>query len=130
MKKILLLLFFVSLSSYSQNWIYTSKDKFGNKYYIKNKAVSVNDGVVKIWTKRTTWKVTHNNKDYLNCYMVVLYEYDCNNDKIRQLSFTIYNSKGGVIASGGDSDFAEWDYVVPDSVEESRIKKTCEMFNN
>ena len=130
MKKILLLLFFVSLSSYSQNWIYTSKDKFGNKYYIKNKAVSVNDGVVKIWTKRTTWKVTHNKKDYLNCYMVVLYEYDCNKDKIRQLSFTIYNSKGGVIASGGDGDFAEWDYVVPDSVEESRIKKTCEMFNN
>ena len=41
MKKILLLLFFLSLSSYSQNWIDTSKDKFGNKYYIKNKAVDM-----------------------------------------------------------------------------------------
>ena len=131
MKNILVLLFFASISSYSLNCIYTNKDKYGNKYYIKNEAVSVNEGVVKIWTKQTSWKVTHNKKDYLNCYIIFLYEYNCNNNKVRSLSFTIYNSKGGVIASQTDDDlFVEWNYVVPDSVEEFRLKKTCEMFNN
>lgn len=132
MKKILFLILFVAFSGYSQSWNYISKDKFGNKYYIKDKVVSNQNGIVRIWTKATVWKVydSTKKKTYYDCYQILLYEFDCENEKARVLTKTVYSSKGSIIAEESvDELFASWDYVIPDSVEAKMQETVCKLYN-
>ena len=130
----------LSLNSFSQNWIEVTKDKFGNKFYIKSSIVSkggdlgIEDSVIKIWLKKTEKKITDQRskskrKVYYNAYMLKLMEFDCKNTKSRTLSITGYSSSGVVL--GTESiDYAEWEYIVPDSVGEILLEKVCELYNN
>lgn len=131
----------LSLNAFSQNWIEATKDKFGNKFYIKSSIVSKggdfgnDESVIKIWTKQTVKKISDQRskskgKVYLNAYMIELMEFDCNNSKSRILSRTVYSSTGTVIGENTiDSNFSEWDYIIPDSIGETLLGKVCELYN-
>jgi hypothetical protein len=134
-------IFLISITSYSQKWIESTQDKFGNKYYIQSDLVSrtsefgKDDATLKIWTKHTVKKITvkrskTKNQVYLNAYIIELMEYDCGNSKSRVLSRTVYSAKGGVIANNDiDPNFSDWEYIIPDSVGETMIKDVCDIFN-
>lgn len=141
MKNILLfLLLATNVNLFSQNWTEVTKDKFGNKFFIKSKIVSkgddfgYNQDIIKIWTKQIIKKVTDQRskskgKVYLNAYMLQLMEYDCKNMKLRVISSTAYSANGAVFGSEDFGSFADWEDVIPDSVGETMIEKVCELYN-
>lgn len=134
-------LLFLSFNGFSQKWIEVTKDKFGNKYYIKSSIVSKGgdfgneESVIKIWTKETNEQLTDNRtkskpKVYKNVYVIELTEFDCNSSKMRTLSRTAYSATGSVIVGNTiNADFADWDYIIPDSVGETLLGKVCELYN-
>ncbi len=142
MKHTLLTLTFLLLSfnAFSQNWTEVTKDKFDNKYYIKNSIVSRggdfgnDDSIIKIWTKQTSKSFTDSRskqkKVYYNIYIIQLFEFDCKNSKSKLLSRTFYSSKGGVIFGNDIEPFdTDWEMVIPESVGESLLNKVCELYN-
>src|SRR6478672_5428294 len=139
--KLLIITFFIlSLNAFSQNWVEVTKDKFGNKYYIKSSIISKggnfgNNSIIKIWTKQTVNKISDQRskgkgKVYLNAYMLILMEFDCENLKSRTLSQTAYSSKGAIIGENNvNENFSDWNYIIPDSVGETIFQKVCELYN-
>ena len=133
MKNTLLIIFsLLCFNLYSQNWEYNCKDKFGNKYYIKNNIVSNKNGIVRIWTRATITEIHFETKKktYYDCYRILLYEFDCTNDKARVLSATYYSSDGSILGEEtADENFASWNYITPDSIEEKMKETVCNLYN-
>ena len=139
MRKILLIFTFLllSLNSFSQKWLEVTKDKSGNKYYIKSSYVSKDGNIIKIWTKQILVKIKDGTgkpgtkgKVYYNPYVIELIEYDCKNLYSKLYSRTVYTSDGSVIADSKiNAEYADLEYIVPDSTEEKILTKVCETYN-
>lgn len=138
MKNIFLITFLIfSLNSFAQKWEEVTKDKFGNKYFIKSSYVSkggeysTDENIIKIWTKQTvTYIKLLNGKVYKKAYMVQLTEFDCKNSSTKLRSRIVYSAEGNVIMTDNYSSFEnDWEVVVPDTVGEIILNKVCELYN-
>lgn len=135
MKFIILFLLFIPTQVFSQKWIEVTKDKFGNKFFINEQALSNDGRVIRIWTKKVWKKLTDERgakpKIYYNVVIKELIEFDCSNYAYKLMSSTTYDStEKRVIFSDEFSIYLqEWEYVVPETVGESVLNSVCERFN-
>jgi hypothetical protein len=138
MKNIFLLIFLlISLNSLAQKWNEVAVDKSGMKYSIKSSYLSKGgdygseEGLVKIWTKKSPVKLhMKNGKYYKNAYFIELIEFDCKNSKTKLFARIAYSLNGNVIFSDNfDSFDNDWENIVPDTVGETILNKVCELFN-
>lgn len=136
---VLFSVFFPNVHSQEQDWIKVSRDIDGNEYYISSTYVSkggiynYDKNIIKLWTKNTWKKLveTRNGKTktYNNVVSIELMEFDCSEKKYRQISCTIYDSKGNFISSDNFEHFFEWDYAIPDSTGLTVLNMVCNKFN-
>jgi hypothetical protein len=136
---ICLLICFLSISSiYSQeNWIEIGKSNISDEtFYINSTYISNENSVVKIWIKTITVKEiikSKNNsksKKKIKTEKKFLYDFDCANNKIRILYGIFYNSSGEVTDKYNPDEYEiPWEIVIPDSLGEYLLNKSCELYN-
>ncbi len=133
---ILLSALFIGHKGLAQDWVYAGSDNEETKYYVKSTYVSKDnyEGGIKVWTKKEKKKATvkKNGKTltYLNAKELQLLVIDCGEKKMKIVSTIVYNSQGKVVDSWTLKDYEqEWDDIVPDSMGEAMLDKTCELFN-
>jgi hypothetical protein len=129
---ILLSVFLISNSSFSQNWVYVGSSVSGDKYYLRDSNTN-ESGYKKVWSKQVSKRMTYKkgNKTYtlINGYCLDLKEYDCTGKQLKLVSFAYYNSKGIVVYSYQFQSYeTDWNDVLPDSVGEMLLDKVCELF--
>lgn len=139
MKQIILLSFisfFLNINKiYSQeNWIEIGKSKISDEiFYINSTYVSNDNNVVKVWIKTTTIKTVKTKSKStkkIKTDKKFLYEFDCQNNKIRILYAVFYNSSGNVIDTYNPEEYSiEWEISIPDSLGEFLLNKSCELYN-
>lgn len=139
MKQIILLSFisfFLNISKiYSQeNWIEIGKSKISDEiFYINSTYVSNDNNVVKVWIKTTTIKTVKTKSKStkkIKTDKKFLYEFDCQNNKLRILYAVFYNSSGNVIDTYNPEEYSiEWEISIPDSLGEFLLNKSCELYN-
>jgi hypothetical protein len=139
MKQVILLSFisfFLNISKiYSQeNWIEIGKSKISDEtFYINSTYVSNDNNVVKVWIKTTiikTVKTKSKSTKKIKTDKKFLYEFDCQNNKLRILYAVFYNSSGNVIDTYNPDEYSiEWEISIPDSLGEFLLNKSCELYN-
>lgn len=135
MRILILLFFFATIQSYSQNWIEVTKDKFGNQFFINQRVVSNDGNVTRIWTKKIWKKLTDERgvklKVYYNVVIKELVDFDCYSGAYKLISSTTYDSAEKRVIFNDDIIFylQEWEYVVPETVGENVLNTVCEKFN-
>ena len=134
------ILLIISLNTLAQKWEEVTKDKFGNKYYIKTSYVSKggqfgsDENIIKIWTKKTVNEIEdkrqNKRKIYKNAYVIELIEFDCRNSSTKLHSRTAYSAQGNLIIADNIDPFdTDWNVIIPDSVGETIINRVCELYN-
>ena len=112
----------------SDGWVYATTTKADVKYYFRNTAVSVNNGLVKIWVKVLRPTYTYENKTYTNTKGLQLLEIKCVDKEYTLRSITEYSSDGSLISSH-KLDVPDWTPIVPETVIETVATKICTAFN-
>lgn len=130
---------FAGLISYSQDWVLAGSDKEDNNWYVKSSYVKKEESIlgdeeIRIWIKKEwkkkTIKKAGKSYTYTNAKELMLVVADCENQRLKFVSSTVYNSEGKVVDNWKRQDFEqEWTDVVPDSVGEGLLKKICELFH-
>jgi hypothetical protein len=120
---------------YSQeNWIEIGKSSISDEtFYINSTYVSNDNNIVKVWIKTTTIKTIKNkskSSKKIKTDKKFLYEFDCQNNKLRILYAVYYNSSGNVIDTYNPNEYAlDWEIAIPDSLGEYLLNKACELYN-
>lgn len=127
---------FLSINNlYSQeNWIEIGKSSISNEtFYINSTYVSNDNNIVKVWIKTTTIKTIKNkskSSKKIKTDKKFLYEFDCQNNKLRILYGVFYNSSGNVIDTFNPDEYSiDWEIAIPDSLGEYLLNKSCELYN-
>lgn len=135
MKISILLMFFITIQSYSQNWVEVTKDKFGNEFFINQRVVNNDGSVIRIWTKKIWKKLTDERgvkpKVYYDVVIKELVDFDCYNGAYKLISSTTYDSREKRVIFNDDIIFylQKWEYVVPETVGEYVLNTVCEKFS-
>lgn len=136
MKFRLILLILISFSfskCFAQygEWLQIEKGK-DHVYYLRSHQFLSGD-VKKVWIKDVQKKLQSISKTgkkifLLNGYTISLREVNCSTRQSKLISYVDYNSSGKVIFSNNIEEYEQsWDDVVPDSVGEFLLDKTCEL---
>ena len=130
------ILFFISTNKIhsQENWIEIGKSSTSDEtFYINSTYVSNDNNVVKVWIKTTTIKTIKNKSKgtkKIKTDKKFLYEFDCQNNKLRILYGVFYNSSGNVIDTYNPDEFSiDWEIAIPDSLGEYLLNKSCELYN-
>ena len=130
------ILFFISTNKIhsQENWIEIGKSSTSDEtFYINSTYVSNDNNVVKVWIKTTTIKTIKNKSKStkkIKTDKKFLYEFDCQNNKLRILYGVFYNSSGNVIDTYNPDEFSiDWEIAIPDSLGEYLLNKSCELYN-
>jgi hypothetical protein len=127
---------FLSINNlYSQeNWIEIGKSSISDEtFYINSTYVSNDNNIVKVWIKTTTIKTIKTkskSSKKIKTDKKFLYEFDCQNNKLRILYGVFYNSSGNVIDTFNPDEYSiDWEIAIPDSLGEYLLNKSCELYN-
>lgn len=134
LKLLVIALTITSLNCFSQSetantkeWIYIGSVK-GDKLYVKNKYVAKSASKIKIWSRLLENVVYIKGEKYVNTTTNILYLVDCKENKIKVLYSIIYDSQRNIISESDVDDFNEFQDVIPGSMGEGVVEKTCELF--
>lgn len=120
MKKIMIgtLLFLLLTATVGQcaEWVLVSNTKMGMTY-IDTGTIKHDGNLARAWFKGVLSKV---GKDKITSYEAY-YEFDCKEEKDRELQATAYYSDGSVTTFSDK----KWEYVLPDTVGEAEYKAVC-----
>jgi len=135
----IVLFIFVGNVYSSSDWVEYKTDKDGDVYFYKKVNVEKKDGnhLIQVWDKivfsdegrekyiQILKKIgsSTEGRDKLS-YSMTLKEIDCKKERSRDLSISQYDMDGHKIYQG-NFDKPEWNYIVPDSIGESFMKKIC-----
>ena len=126
MKKTLVLLLILYSSFANAEWTYIGGGETTDVFYDKSK-VKVISNHVRVWVlynmdKPTLWlKSDCSFQSY-----IVLKEFDCLDEKEKDLTTAFYKGKNGNKESiGSMGEDKSWSYVVPQSVGENIMKRVC-----
>jgi hypothetical protein len=96
-------------------------------HYADLSTIRKSGGTAKMWIVRDHKKAqtASNGKSFLS--EMVRNEYDCNEEKIRYISFYYYsgNMKNGDVVESGDNVVNKWFSIPPESVGEAAFKIAC-----
>jgi hypothetical protein len=133
-----LCLLFLGLTTFCQDWVSVGADTDDNKWYVKSTYVKkdlYSGGGIKIWTKQESKQMTITTKSgetvkLTNAKELQLIVVNCKERKMKLVSSTVYNSQGKMVSNLTLQDYEQdWIDVVPDSMGEAMLDKTCELFN-
>lgn len=119
-------------------WTLIASTNDGYEFDLNKKPLNAKNGIVKIWVRMRirpsfntiTRKRLENVRQLKNTkyefylYSKYLEEFDCNEKKIRTLSFIDYNEDGTALSSV-ELKNAEWSYIVPESIGEEKLNCAC-----
>lgn len=111
----------------NEEWIYAGTSVRNELYYIKTKTLEKYNSDIKFWVKINIPSYKIKNKYYKNITEMALFEVNCSTKKYAILQSVYSNYKGEVIAEF-NKDSSELSYSTPDSMAESVIDISCEMF--
>ena len=126
MKRLLMgLMLLMTATAASAEWILVGdNDEFIQ--YVDRTTIRRNGNLVKIWGLRDfkTVQKAADGQSYLSSKTQE--EYDCKEEKVRMLAFTVYDGKmgnGKVVESVYDA--TRWIPIAPESIGEAKWKKAC-----
>lgn len=128
MKKILFLITFLATSfSYSQvkDWEFILESENGTYYYKPN---NNRTAWVKVVSDKTKYypKETYPKAKIIDGYVMALWKFDCDEQKMGIVKSTTYSKDGKSLDSfSEDENFVDMDYVNPDSVGEALLNTFC-----
>lgn len=138
-KKLILLviLLFASIHvSYSQEWNYIGASVSNEFFYMNSSYLSKDGQTIKIWVKKEFEKQIYVKKGKSKVRKKVmneekiLYEFDCENQKLMIHYRIVYNSAGIAVETYDPLDYQkEWRVIIPGSVGEGLSEKACEFLN-
>lgn len=140
---VVIFLLVVSLSSicFSEEnidrWVLYGKSPFGDYYYDKMSVTKGSKNIIRVWEKvkftkegkdsqtkdRKYSKIPKYEWDKLD-FGINLYEFDCENNTRRLLSFVDYNDEERIIEKFNVAN-PEIEPVIPGSINESLLKSVC-----
>ena len=133
---VLLVVFLSIQKTYSQDWNYVGYSTRYGHYYINSAYLSKDGQKIKIWAKREFEKQVYVKKGKSKIKKTVtneekiLYEFDCENQRLMHHYSIIYNSDGSATQEYDPLDYQkEWSVIIPGSVGESLLNKVCELYN-
>jgi hypothetical protein len=125
------LLFFIGRSQ-NNEWVKVGNEK-NTTYYLRS-VKSEESHLKKIWVKQVSVNLearSSSNKvvNLPNGSSLTLFLFDCEERRVKIISQTFYQSNGKVFNSFKWADYEqEWDDIIPDSVGEMLLNKSCELF--
>jgi hypothetical protein len=128
MKKILFLITFLATSfSYSQvkDWEFILESENGTYYYKPN---NNRTAWVKVVSEKTKYypKETYPKAKIIDGYVMALWKFDCEEQKMGIVKSTTYSKDGKSLDSFSDDEIlVDMDYVNPDSVGEAILNTFC-----
>lgn len=131
MKKLIVaFLLFASYISNAQNpvdWKILGESGNGDSYFQQFTHKKVGDNLIDVWDRTNIKKYVQKGKAkaLLGTYSISLKRYDCSERKIRNLQFTLYDSKGSVIIN--DNSYEDFEYAIPGSAGELLLDNACKM---
>lgn len=141
MKKSLLIAFAIILSSqcFAQNeekpkpdWIFLGRNSYDKtEYYLKGNYTSNDGSGIKIWVKSVHPSKKVKGITYKNVHVLNLYTIDCKDQEMSNDQQIIYSSSNRVLENT-ETYLLEFSRktVIPGTVGEMILNKTCELFNN
>lgn len=122
---------FLNISAFSQDWIKVGSEPDGTEYYLKNNTVN-KTGNKKVFSKTVAkdLEYSNNGKIYkVDGSSIILYEYDCNNRRMKMLSISYYDSKEKLVYTTTiPSKYIEWKNVSSGTVNEMLFENSCKLF--
>lgn len=122
---ILVVLLVVCGRAIAEEWVAVRHNKYATGY--ANPATIVKDGnIAKMWSLVDCKFASHFIGGYPFMSITSLEEFDCKENKLRTLFYSLYPGKmgeGKVIFS--DSNPSKWEPVLPDSAMEDYLKIAC-----
>lgn len=102
-------------SAMATNWLQTAKEDIADSYIDLDSIKHIN-GYKRAWLK------VDYHKDKISDYVLVLIEFDCDQERSRVLTIISYDSSGN---HESINQRTEWQFVVPDSRGASDMKFVC-----
>lgn len=135
MRSILLTLFVAVTSicfsqATSDDWIYvTSTPDSIHTFHVRKTYVSKEDNIIKVWLKTNSQSLKVGKKTYQNVEIKNLYVVDCSNQRLKIISYVVYDSKGKMLDSLDKEEvLVEWTNVAPETVSEAIKNQVCSLF--
>jgi hypothetical protein len=114
--------------AWAEDWILYNTSKEGKMYYDKSSIEEISQNIIRVWTKtilnekgKTEAFSFLKNMDMKPCnrdtisYELTLEQYDCVNDKYKNISTTIYDKKSNVLL-GQKAIVGKWSDIHPKSI--------------
>ncbi|WP_346239390.1 surface-adhesin E family protein [Niabella insulamsoli] len=119
---------YISSSSKDSTWLYVSMSTNGDVYYIRKKPVKKTSESIRVWTKNYWSEKEIDNKKFEEGFTLILWDFFCEEAKVKTLAVLDYGSNGDVISKVETDDIlAKSSYVVPGSIAESLMEAACEL---
>jgi hypothetical protein len=122
---------FPFFEAWGEDWKLCGGNEYGGYFYDLQSIRRVSKNVAQVWEKMIflekgvqIWTQKQGLEFKKLSYSLCLKEFDCNEQKSRQLSLTLYDQNGKVISSSGNY-ISPWDFIVPGSVGESLFNIVC-----
>lgn len=129
MKKKLFLIIFLTIItfSYSQvkDWEYILESENGTYYYKPN---NNRTAWIKVVSEKTQYypKETYPKAKTIDGYVIILWKFDCDDQKMGIVKSTTYSKDGKSLDSNSqDEILVDMDYVNPDSIGEALLYTFC-----
>ena len=101
-----------------QEWKYLTSNVNGDSIYVAHKK-KIRDGVYRVWLRQVNSMAdtaTNENRGTTAKETLSYDEYDCNEERSRNLEFTIYLADGHPTGADAKNEPGNWSYVVPGTV--------------
>ena len=123
---------FFAIEALAADWVLYGTSTDGSSHYYDPQSIKwVSQDIVRVWKKMSFSKKGVQDMPKKNGpehkewnYTIGLWEYSCSEKKFRLLSATNYNQGGGVISSF-TYDSSSWDFIVPESIDETLFNIVC-----
>ena len=123
--------------AWAEDWILYNTSKEGEMYYDKSRIEELGQNIIRVWTKtilnekgKTEAFSFLKNMDIKPCnrdtisYELTVEQYDCVNDKYKNISTTIYDKRDNVLL-GQKAIVGKWSDIRPQSISGTLKKIVC-----
>lgn len=111
------------------NWVYSFSDNSRNIWYVNKEYISKSNKTIKVWVKVESPKIIIKKKLYKNVEQKYLITFDCKSYRTQTLRMITYSNTNSVIQDI-NSDYENFEDIIPGSVIERVSKTVCSLFND
>jgi|SRR5690606_14764868 len=120
-------IFLTTTLSYSQNkdWEFILESETGSYYYKPN---NNRTAWIKVVSEKTQYypKETYPKAKIIDGYTILLWKFDCNDQKMGIIKSTTYSKDGNSVSTFSQNEvLVEMEYVNPDSIGEAILNTFC-----